>query len=108
MLLGIFGIYDSGISTWLTPLYFRNKGEALRWWVEQCNNPESKLAKHPSDYTLFELGTWNDDNNNFDLFKAPVKLGLALEYCKTLPAEGAKGLGTGSQERSEATGAKVS
>lgn len=105
MLLGVFAIYDSGISTWMTPLYFRNKGEALRWWQEVCNNPEAKISKHPADYTLFELGTWNDDNNEFNLFKAPVKLGLALEYVKTIPAEGVKGLGNISQERSEATGA---
>lgn len=104
MLFGVFAIYDSGISTWLTPLYFRNKGEAIRWWAEVCNNPEAKISKHPADYTLFEVGTWNDDNNSFNLLAAPVKLGLALEFVKTIPAEGARGLGTGPQERSEATG----
>lgn len=90
MLFGVFGVYDSGISTWMPPLYFRNKGEALRWWQELCNNAESKIAKHPSDYTLFEVGSWNDDSNEFSLLKAPVKLGLALEFVKIVPVDSSK------------------
>ena len=85
MLLSIFGIYDSGISSWMPPLYFRNKGEALRWWQEVCNSSESKISKHPADYTIFEIGTWNDDSNEFSLLKAPIKLGLALEFAKVVP-----------------------
>lgn len=84
MLLGLFAVYDSAIKTWMAPLYMRNKGEALRWWQEICNNPESKVAKHPADFTLFELGTWDDDKCNFDLLKTPVKLGVAIEFIKTI------------------------
>jgi len=62
MLLGVFAIYDSGISTWMPPIYARNKGEMLRQFMDACNDASSRLAKHPSDYTLFELGTFNDDS----------------------------------------------
>jgi len=85
MLLTVCAIYDTAISTWLPPLYFRNKGEALRWFADTANNSDSKLAKHPGDYTLFDVGTWDDDKCKFDLLLTPVALGKAIEYVKALP-----------------------
>lgn len=82
MLFTVFSIYDTGISTWLPPIYARNKGEMLRQFIDAINNPESKFSKYPSDYTLFELGTWNDDNCEFTFLKAPIKLGVAIEFVK--------------------------
>lgn len=104
MLFTVFSIYDSAISTWLTPMYARNKGEMLRNFADAVSDPQSKLAKHPGDYSLFEIGTFDDDKCKFDLLKAPIRLCLAMDFVKP-PAEGARGLGTGPQERSEATGA---
>lgn len=83
MLLSVFAIYDSAVSSWMPPLYFRNKGECLRWYAETVNNSESRLAKHPGDFCLFECGSWNDESCAFDLFKVPVRLGLALEFIKS-------------------------
>lgn len=82
MLLSVFAIYDAGISTWLPPLYFRNKGEATRWFMEAVNDSQSRLSKHPHDYTIFELGTWDDDKCKFSLLSTPVSVGLAIEYVK--------------------------
>jgi len=73
MILGVYAVYDSGIAAWMAPLYMRNKGEALRWWQEICNNPESKCGKHPTDFTLFEIGSWDDATCKFSLFDAPAR-----------------------------------
>jgi len=82
MLLSVFSIYDSGISTWMPPLFVRNKGEILRWFMEAVNDPQNKLSKYPSDYTLFEIGTWDDDKCKFSLLSTPVSVGIAIEYLK--------------------------
>lgn len=82
MLMSVFCVYDSAISTWMNPLFCRNKGEMLRHFIDAVNDPQSKFAKHPTDYVLFELGTWNDDSCLFDLLKAPVRLGVAMEFLK--------------------------
>ena len=87
MLNSVFSIYDAGISTWLPPLFFRNKGECLRWFIDLVNNADSKLAKHPSDYTLFELGSWDDDKCKFSLLSTPVSIGIAIEYLKAKPGD---------------------
>lgn len=82
MLLSVFSIYDAGISTWMPPLFARNKGEILRWFMEASNDSQSKISKYPSDYTLFEIGTWDDDKCKFSLLSTPVSIGIALEYVK--------------------------
>lgn len=84
MLYGVFAIFDSAVSTWLPPIYARNKGEMLRQFADAVNNRESTLHKHPGDYALYELGTWDDDKCLFDVLKQPVRLGLALEFVKVV------------------------
>lgn len=100
MLFTVFSIYDSAISTWLPPIYARNKGEMLRNFADAVSDPQSKLAKHPSDYALFELGTFDDDKCTFSLLKAPIRLCLALDFVKT---DGGAG-GTGSPSLSPSSG----
>lgn len=82
MLFKVFAIYDSAIQAWKPPMFCRAKGEMMRWWMEMVQNVQTDLGKHPADYTLFELGTWEDDKNKFDLYKAPVSLGTAIEFVK--------------------------
>ena len=86
MLFSICSIYDSGISTWYPPIYLRNRGEALRMFIDEVNNSQSKLSKYPGDFTLFEIGSWDDAKCKFSLLDAPVSLGVATEYVKTFPA----------------------
>lgn len=103
MLLTVFAIYDSGISTWMPPIYARNKGEMLRQFMDACNDPGSKLAKHPQDYTLFEIGTFDDDKCIFNLHKTPVRLVMAIDVLKNAPAASGGGAGGTSprEERSD-------
>jgi len=82
MQLCIFAIYDSGVSSWRLPMFGRARGEILRWWTEAVNNAQSDFSKHPGDFTLFHIGNWDDEKCSFDLFKAPVSLGVAVEYIK--------------------------
>jgi len=105
MLFTVFSIYDSAISTWLPPIYARNKGEMLRNFADAVSDPKSNLAKHPTDYSLHELGTFDDDKCKFSLLNAPVRLCLASDFVKASSAEGSGGLGVNPQRGAQATGA---
>lgn len=91
MLFTVFSIFDSATNTWLPPIYARNKGEMLRNFADAVADSNSKLAKHPHDYALFELGTFDDDKCVFALLKAPIRLCLALDFAKT-PLPGGEGI----------------
>lgn len=88
MLMKIFAIYDSGVSTWQPPMFCPTRGHILRWWNEVCNESNSPFSKHPSDYVLFEIGSWDDDKCLFDLLLVPQKLGVAIEFVKPLSSLG--------------------
>lgn len=104
MLFTMFSIYDSAISTWLTPMYARNKGEMLRNFADAVNDSKSNLAKHPGDYSLFELGTFDDDKCVFTLLQSPIRLCLALDFVKDLGGAG----GAGSPSVGSSSGAPIS
>lgn len=82
MLVSIYSIYDTGVSVWGCPMFFRNNGEALRWFTSVVNNPDTPFGKNPSDYCMFHVGSWTDDNCEFKLLDVPCRLGLALEFVK--------------------------
>lgn len=80
MLLQIFTVYDSKAEAYLQPFYMGTRGEAIRAFSDSVNDPNTAFHKHPSDYTLFALGTWDNLKCNFFLQPTPDALGLALEF----------------------------
>lgn len=82
MLMSVFSVYDSCANVFMTPIYVRNKGEMLRLFIDWSNNPETVMGKHPEDYSLFEIATWDDSSSGHDLLKVPVKVVTAIECLK--------------------------
>lgn len=82
-MLFIFCIYDSAASCYQSPFAVPNKGSALREFADACNNKDTFLAKHPADYTLFLMGTFDEVTGEFILEKTPIRMGVAIEFVKT-------------------------
>lgn len=80
----IFTVYDSKAAAYLLPFYSENQQTAIRSFEGAVNDPDHQFNKFPQDFNLFELGSWNQSTAKFKLHKAPVHLGLAIEY-KTNP-----------------------
>lgn len=80
--LKIFSVYDSKVEAYLPPHTLRSTGEALRVFAELSNNPEVEFCKHPGDYTLFELGEWDETTGLIALYEAKRNLGLARDFKK--------------------------
>lgn len=76
MIYKMFCIYDSKIEAYNRPFTARSKGEAIRSLITEASNSESPLAKHAADYTLFEIGEFNDDNGIITPSHALENLGL--------------------------------
>lgn len=82
----VFTIYDCKAEMYLPPFYFKTAGQATRAFEESCNDPQHQFHKHPEDYTLFELGTYDDNSAVFEIGATPYALGKALEYIKGVTA----------------------
>lgn len=80
MQMQIFTVYDLKSETYHNPMVARTKGEAIRMFGDTTQDPNSLLHKHPEDFVLFHLGSFDNVSCQFDLFAAPNPIGKAIEF----------------------------
>lgn len=78
-----FSVFDVKAEVYGTPIFFATKGLATRTFEEQCNKPDSPIAMHPADFTLFHVGEFDQDAGMFIPLKTPATLGTGLEYVRS-------------------------
>lgn len=74
----IFTVYDVKAQANMTPFFMQSTGQAVRAFEDTVNDPKSAFNKHPEDYTLFEIGTFDDQTGTLENHKASISLGTAL------------------------------
>lgn len=82
MLLKIFTVYDSKAEAYLQPFYMQSTGQALRSFEDTVNDTNTQFHKHAADFTLFEIGNFDDSTGTFKISESKTNLGSALEYLK--------------------------
>lgn len=80
MKIKVFSVYDSKVQAYMQPFFAPTVGSASRSFSDACMDKESQFARHPEDYTFFQVGEFDDSEGVFLAFPAPVSLGNALEY----------------------------
>lgn len=80
MILNIFSIYDSKAEAYMQPFFMKTKGEAVRAFSDLVRDPQSMVSKHPEDYVLFEIGSFDDQKAEICVLDSPRSLGVAIEY----------------------------
>lgn len=76
----IFAVYDSKAEAFGMPMFFAAKGQAIRAFDDQCNDPSSMIGQHPGDFTLFELGSYDVSTGKITPLSTPASLGTGVEY----------------------------
>ncbi len=79
MLLKMFTVYDSKAEAYLPPFYLPAAGAAVRHFTDTASDPNHAFGRHPGDYTLFQVGVFDDQHASFSILDAHVNLGTALE-----------------------------
>lgn len=80
MLLKVYAIKDSAIGAFQQPFFMQTKGQAVRTLQDSLLSSDSNLAKHPNDYTLFELAEYDDVKGKFIAHDTPISIGLVVEF----------------------------
>jgi len=62
MKLHLYTIYDSKEEIYHQPFFLLNEAVALRQFGDMANDKDSKISKHPEDYTLWHLGSYEDSS----------------------------------------------
>lgn len=82
MKMHVYSVYDTKAKVFSQPNFLLNKGVALRAWEQAANDPQNSISQNPGDYTMFEIGTWDDEKGEFQNHPAKISLGLAVEFVR--------------------------
>ncbi|UIB81480.1 nonstructural protein [Flyfo microvirus Tbat2_160] len=85
MILKIFTIYDSKVEAYMQPFFMQSKGAALRAFTDTISDRSTQFSKHPQDFTLFEIGEYDDSTGTLLNYDAKISLGVAVEFQKDAP-----------------------
>jgi len=75
----VYSVYDAKAEAYLPPMFFVSRGVAIRTFGAAASDEKHDFNRFASDYTLFELGDFDEFTGKFTLHSAPVALGNALE-----------------------------
>lgn len=57
----MLSLRDSKAEVFLPPFFVPTVGVAYRQLQDELKRPDSELAKHAGDYSLYQVGTWDDE-----------------------------------------------
>lgn len=60
MIRKVFAVRDVKAEYFLQPFFCDSTGEALRAFGDASNEPKTPMGSHPSDYVLYEIGSYDN------------------------------------------------
>lgn len=69
-----FTIKDEKANSFNLPIFFNNTDLAVRAFSDILLNPATVVSKHPQDFTLYQLGTFNDLNGQITPFENLIRV----------------------------------
>lgn len=79
MILEVYSVFDDAAKAFLPPFHARSKGEALRNFSAAANDAGHQFNKFSKDYTLFNLGYFDDSSGMMQPFEVPSRVIGAYE-----------------------------
>ena len=84
--MNIYAVHDIKAEAYLQPFFAQTDGLAIRMFQAAANDQEHQFWKYAEDYTLFNIGVW-DEKNGVLHSSTKEPLGTAVQYKDTTDAE---------------------
>lgn len=78
MIIRMFSVHDKAAGAFLQPFAEKTRASAIRAFSDAVNDEKSQFFAHRADYTLYEVGEFDDANGRYTT-EEPVRLVSALE-----------------------------
>ena len=91
MLMKVYVVHDSKAECYLPPFHMKSKGDAMRALQALIDDPQHNFCKYAEDFTLFEVGTWDDTSAKYNLLPTPHSIFKFNEVKKYAPVNGGAG-----------------
>ncbi len=79
-----FSVYDVKAKAYLPPFFFTEIGQATRVFTDAVNDGVHMFSKHPEDYSLFEIGLYDDSTALLEPY-GPELVVSALQVVGSVP-----------------------
>ncbi len=66
MKLNAYTIYDVASGVYMRPFFSQADGQAIRGFKDIATDADHEVGKHPEDYTLYRIGSFNDTSGKMD------------------------------------------
>lgn len=76
----VYSVKDVKVSVFHAPMLLLNDAEARRVFSDVIADPQSPLAKHPADFTLYRLGEFDDNSGGLSICAQPEFICDAVEF----------------------------
>jgi len=80
MQIKLFIVHDSKAAAYLPPFNLPTTEMAIRTFTDTVNDKQHAFWKHPEDYTLFEIATYDDATGTITTLQSKKPLGNGLDY----------------------------
>jgi len=77
----VYTIYDTKAEHYGNPVFIRTDAEARRMFSQVANDMQTEIGKHPEDFILYRIGTWDAENGNLNP-EAGTCIAKAIEFQK--------------------------
>jgi len=71
----VCAVFDRLTALYDTPFVIRHTGEAMRQFADLKKDTTNRFGKNPEDFTLFQLGWFNESTGKHTNLDSPVQLG---------------------------------
>lgn len=83
MQLNVYAVYDRAALAFMQPMFLQADGVAQRAFMEALSDPQTQFCKHPMDYKMMRIATWDDASG---LFVESVQLIVdGLDVVRSVP-----------------------
>ena len=76
----VFTVYDQKAKAHLTPFFLLQEQQAIRAFTDCVNSDDHPFGKHPEDYTLIQIGEFDDSDGKLFPFDIPATIGTGINY----------------------------
>jgi len=91
MKLQVYAVYDAAVGCYMQPFFLRSKGEALRSFMDAVSDRKTQFSIHPEDFSLFQVGEYEEATGTLIPSLTPVKIVAALDVVRIPPPHAGNG-----------------
>jgi hypothetical protein len=80
MIYFVYSIYDEKVKTFANPFYKPTNPSAIRDFTDLAKDQNTTIGRHPEDYTLYQIGEYDDQTGLMKPYEQLNNLGKATQY----------------------------